>query len=156
MLTDLLGFEMDPYYSVQIVHYAGQGVLVNVEDDRGTQRLSLQMYRARSTSSNSNWSPFGLKLTPPGSILTTGLLKIMSLMPEIKANALNGQCILRAGRWLQKCEASHSLCRLPASSALPRRAIDVGTEFPDIGPRFLETNGIISRYIALSHCRGNR
>ncbi|KAL8673381.1 MAG: hypothetical protein Q9168_002207 [Polycauliona sp. 1 TL-2023] len=69
------------------------------------------------------------------------------------------KCVARVREWLQKCgsEHTHSSCRRPAATPLPKRVIDVALDRDVERCRLFEPEDeIYAPYLALSHCWGTQ
>ncbi|TVY41306.1 hypothetical protein LSUB1_G004145 [Lachnellula subtilissima] len=72
------------------------------------------------------------------------------LDPDL-ASDVNLQC---ARNWLDECHQQHASCPTEQIPVLPSRVVDVGTSKDAQFCRILVSNGITSKYVALSHCWG--
>lgn len=73
---------------------------------------------------------------------------------EPRGSSLSEKSIQRVSELLWTCMSTHQICSRN-DSPLPTRAIDVGSNTEDVGPRLVITEGQTGSYIALSHCWGN-
>ncbi|KAH6703088.1 heterokaryon incompatibility protein-domain-containing protein [Leptodontidium sp. MPI-SDFR-AT-0119] len=155
--------------SCQLIYNAIEAVKPGWRDvnlEKKSIRLTREEIRTDSVPASS-WTVFEVRLLEDGDVRYIQLAQpndesLWEAEPNpiyslgSLATALTAVRTAVANRWLDACVQRHRICRVPDSTFIPRRLIEVGNDSRD--PRLVEelcaTSVLRPRYAALSYCWG--
>jgi hypothetical protein len=75
---------------------------------------------------------------------------------SLSESALSQQCQTLIANWMNRCKDNHTLCAsdAPQDSEMPTRVLQINDHGQNISIKLIETNGLMEKYVALSHCWG--